>query len=190
MTAPEIDPIKIAAENESALIADLEKARTIYDQDQQMGCAAALQTVLNYFWTKDIEVALRQPLTHLLAALANAKEGNLDPVFAVATRDSTGPRTLHQDDFLEARLAAAVTLALDNGSSLNDACSAVALACGGRSADQIKDARKRITRKDGKHRQGVRESYYQTLRDARDSGYSKQKIIDLMLDLLRETKVH
>jgi hypothetical protein len=92
------------------------------------------------------------------------------------------------DDVLEAKLAATVTLARDNGSSLSKACSDVALACGVRSANQIKDARKRITRKDGKHREEICESYYETLRVARGSGYSKQEIIDLMLDSLRKNR--
>jgi hypothetical protein len=153
-----------------------------------MGCAAALETVLLYLLTKDHEVSLHQPLMHLFAALAAASDGNLDPVFAVAKRDSKGPRTLPLDDVLEAKLAATVTLARDNGSSLSKACSDVALACGVRSANQIKDARKRITRKDGKHREEICESYYETLRVARGSGYSKQEIIDLMLDSLRKNR--
>jgi hypothetical protein len=188
MTTP--DPVKIAAENETALISHLEQARIVYDQDPQMGCAAALETVLLYFWAKDIEPALHQPLRHLLVALANAKEGNADPVFAVATRDNKSPRTLWQNDFLEARLAAAVTLLLDAGDGLNEACSAVALACGEiRSADQIKDARKRITRKGGKSRPEIIESYYQTLREGRSRGLPAREIAHQMLDLLRETKV-
>jgi hypothetical protein len=192
MTTPEADPdpVKIAAENEAALVARLKEARTIYDQDKQMGCAAALETVLLYLWTKDIPVRLQEPFAGLLGAIHAAKEGNSDPHTEVSARKRDAPRKLINEAFIEVRAAVGVTLLLDAGDvSLDWACSKVAGVCS-MSADEIKDVRKRLTRKHGKARAEARDLYDRLLREERARPeITKAQKAEMMLNSLRESKV-